>query len=83
MNTLRQIARGLARNKRLIIGGLIMLVQVIIALQNMEPIEINALVWEFRLPLVLVVMIPLVVGGLIGYLFAQWRRRQAARLARQ
>lgn len=81
MRGLQQFARGIVRNKRLFIGGFIMLVQIIIALQNMEPIEISVLFWEFRLPLVLVVMIPLLAGGLIGFLFAQWRRRQAARMA--
>jgi len=65
------------KSPRLVIGGIILLLQIIIALQNIDPIHVTVLFWSFRLPLVLVVMIPLVAGGIIGFLFAQWKRRRA------
>lgn len=56
-------------NKKLYLVLGITAIQIIIALQNMVPIEINVLFWKFHLPLVLVVMIPLFIGVLIGILF--------------
>jgi len=65
------------KSPRLIIGSSILVLQLIIALQNIDPIHVTVLFWSFRMPLVLVVMIPLIVGGIIGFLFAQWKRRRA------
>tara|TARA_Y100001970_G_scaffold35420_1_gene43761 strand:+ start:15596 stop:15811 length:216 start_codon:yes stop_codon:yes gene_type:complete len=64
------------QNKKLIIVILVTILQIVIALQNVTPIEVNVLVWTFNLPLILIVMIPLFIGLTIGVLINHLRKRK-------
>ena len=64
------------QNKKLIIVILVTILQIVIALQNITPIEVNVLVWTFNLPLILIVMIPLFIGLTIGVLINHLRKRK-------
>ena len=61
------------KNKRLILGSIIVVLQIVIGLQNIEPIKISVFFWDFKIPLILIVMLPLFLGLLLGVLFVHRR----------
>ncbi len=59
---------------KIIIALVLIVIALVIALQNTEIVPIRLLFWEFGLPRIVMILIPLLIGLAGGYIIAVSRR---------
>jgi uncharacterized integral membrane protein len=64
---------------RLWVTGIIAIVILIFLFSNLQAVHISYLVWDFSLPLIALIVILLVVGGLLTWPVRFWFRRMRRR----
>jgi len=66
---------------KLLLG--ILILTVLIMIQNSQMIEVNFLLWSYKLPLLTLSLLILLVGVFLGYSFSMWlhHRKDASKVA--
>ncbi len=59
---------AIVKNAKLVVGGIIALLALIIIIQNVEPVETRILFVAIRMPRALLLFLTLVLGACIGFL---------------
>jgi len=58
-----------------ILSGLIVAVLVLFVIQNVASTTVTFLVWSFRAPLFVVIVISFCAGAIFGWSYRPWRER--------
>ena len=75
-STTRAAARDVGRVVRLVIGAVMLVLLTLFVVVNTDDVTVGFLVGEVTLPLVVVLLVTAVLGGLISSLFFASRRRK-------
>lgn len=60
-------------NTKIIVALILVIIALVIALQNTERVPIHLLFWEFGMPRIVMILFTLILGVIIGYVFATVR----------
>ena len=71
----KQTAKDVGRTIRLVLGGVVLVLLTLFVVVNTDDVTIKFLVGDVTLPLVVVLAVTAVLGGLIASLFFASRRR--------
>ena len=75
-STTRAAARDVGRIVRLVVGAVVLVLLTLFVVVNTDDVTVQFLVGEVTLPLVIVLLVTAVLGGVISSLFFASRRRR-------